>query len=269
MSSTKNWRSSLRRVNLYATHLLGTKATPVYVMTSIISFILAISITYGAYFIFYTFFAVILFALVLVIISTAARVIDDLNEGIASMILTAGLSRFEYILSWLISTVFYPVIIIALAALIPALVISPGALISYRVGPIGFVPPPLGMLIMTFSEQLYVNTMFALSFGIVYRRKSIAWVIAVMLTIIIPIISPMIGVAIALGMGPSSISYRYTNLVIYFMNFLFNPFYAYLSAYAFDPKDIVLPLLTIGISGVFGLIFTWALIYHAKHSMEA
>ncbi len=262
----RNWRKSYKRVVFYASHLLGSKAIAVYIITALFSLLIALSITYRIYAILTISSFFLIFVVSLVIMSVASGIIDELNSGVASMILASGLSRREYVLSWLLASIIYPVLIITLSLVLPALIINPEMLFEE----IRFTPfskmLSLGLLSVTFAEQVFINTIIAIGLGIIFRKKSLAWIVLVIFVILIPIIGTFISSLIIIPYGVYSSKLYY--MINYIINFFFNPYYACWFAYMYDPKSIILPLATISVSGIIGAGSFAILLSHVKNNME-
>jgi len=247
VSFTRNFQRSLKRAVFHASHVLSIKAKALYITTILISLLLSFGIMYRAYSIILPILFIIVIGLEFIIIAISGTLIDELKEGIAQMYLSAGISRFEYISGWLFASLFYPILTVVSAIIIPAFIISPETLVrEITISPYGSSSmPPLLLFSTALIIQIAEHVAIAISIAIYTKRKGLAWFILVLFSLILPFISFLIASLIYfMMMGPRYINPMDQQLIYSLITSIFSPLIA-LSSFPFNhpQKNIFLSLI--------------------------
>ncbi len=232
----------LARINKYILIVLGLLA----LINSLIAFY-TITPTYSivSFYILGTMF--FLLAISIGIVS----LLDELDSGRSALYLVAGLSRREYIISWIISTIVFPILGFLLSIVLPLTIINP-RLLMIEVDLIGYrgFSVPLYLILLSIAIQLFNNTSIIAFLSISLRNRVVAIVSSIFFSFLLPLVLSFIAFMI------------HTNDV-YHVLFFISPFYyvtmsnmAYVNAitYIFSciASFIVGVLFTIGIVGYVG-----------------
>ncbi len=129
MNYMRSYRELVNRIMLQSEYLLSLKATAIYIIAIIIGILFSLASIYRAYPIMSAFGFFLGILLVILLISIAGTMIDEVNEGQAQLYLATGLTRLEYVASWYIVSVVYPVLAVFLSIVLPVLIIDPSALL--------------------------------------------------------------------------------------------------------------------------------------------
>ncbi len=257
----RNYRELARRISTQSEYLLSLKATAVYVLSIIIGIVFSLATIYRAYPIMTAIGLFMGMILVILLIGIAASMIDEINEGQAELYLATGLSRLEYVASWYIVSVIYPIFAVFISIVLPMLIIDPSSLMM-RLYPssTGLVPTILSFSI-AISIQLFNNTSLGLMFGLLSRKKGVAYLTVVFIGFILPLILGIITSMLDAITGQYG-QHQY----IYLVMLPFNPLYSYMIfSYGTLRLSESFILITPFITGVISL---WIILYHAKNDLE-
>ncbi len=257
----KNYRELVKRIMLQSEYLLSLKATAVYIIAIIIGILFSLASIYRAYPIMSAFGFIIGILLVILLITIAGSMIDEINEGQAQLYLATGLSRLEYVVSWYIVSVIYPVLAVFLAIVLPVLIIDPSALLT-RLSPYSstLVPSILSFTI-AISLQLLDNITLGLLFGLMTKKKGIAYLTVIFIAFILP---AALGIIISI-LGAMTGNYdAYQSL--YLILLPFDPLFSYM---IFSSGSIRLSEAAILLPPVVTIIVSIILIlHHVKNQLE-
>jgi len=257
----KNYRERVKRIMLQSEYLLSLKATAIYIIAVIIGIMFSLASIYRAI----SFLAPIGFIfgsfLVLLLIIIAGPMIDEINEGHIQLYLATGLSRLEYVASWYIVAVVYPVLAIFLAIVLPVLIIDPSSLFT-RISPYSQrLVPTMLTFAFAISLQLLNNVSLGFLFGLVRKSKGAAYLVATFLAFLLPFILSVVISILGILTG-----YYEGYHAIYLLMLPFDPLWSY-NVFSYGP--IYLSETTILIPPIVTTIFSLILILnHAKHRLE-
>ncbi len=185
---------------MHSTYILGGKALPIYAVTIIFSLMFSIAIIYRAYGFVYGFAVLITVVVELLIVSIASTLIDEINEGTAQVYLSGGLSRTEYVWSWLVSSIFYPALALALSIILPAFIISPDTIFMDISMGYGHFYPAIGVYGSALGIQVFLHVLLSIIIGLHTRRKAYSILVVVFLAIIYPILVGFMTALLGIGM---------------------------------------------------------------------
>ncbi len=257
----KNYREPVKRIMLQSEYLLSLKATAIYVIAIIIGIIFSLASIYRAYPIMSAFGFIAGILLVILLITIAGSMIDEINEGQAQLYLATGLSRSEYVVSWYIVSIVYPVLAVFLAIVLPVLIIDPPALLI-RLSPYSStLVPTLLTFAFAISLQLLNNISLGLMFGLMTKKKGIAYLTVVFIAFILPV---ALGIIVSM-LGAMTGSYDAYHS-IYLILVPFDPLFSYMifsqgPIRLSDTAILLPPLVTTIISIVL-------MLHHAKNKLE-
>ena len=190
---------SLKRVLIHSTFILGGKALPIYVTTIIFSIMFSLAVIYRAYAMVLGISVFSVIVIEILIASIAASMIEEISGGTAQLYLSGGLSRTEYVISWLISAVVYPAIALTLSIVIPAFIISPMTIFKELYMGYGTVYPALGVYGVALGLQLFLHILLSMIIGVWTRKKSYSILTVVLLSMIYPFIVLFLTILLTAG----------------------------------------------------------------------
>ncbi len=256
----RNYREQVKRIMIQSEYLLSLKATAIYVIAIIIGILFSLASIYRAYPIMSVFGFVTGILLVILLISIAGTMIEEINEGQAQLYLATGLSRLEYVASWCIVSIIYPVLAVFLSIVLPVLIIDPSALLV-QIVPYSSLAPSILTFAIAISLQLFSNVSLGLMFGLMTRRKGIAYLTVIFVAFILPV---------ALGMIASMLGAMTGNYdayqAIYLILLPFDPLLSYM-IFSYGPlrlSEIVILLPPVATS----IISMILILHHAKNQLE-
>jgi len=188
VSFMKSFRRSVDRLIFNTSYLLRKRVLPLYTMIILFSIMTSLSIVYNTPAILYALTLLILVIVELLMIGMSIHVIEEIKTGVAEIYLVAGLSRREYILSWILSLIIYPAIALTLSIIIPLFIINPGMITEQAITG-GGLSTPLGLLACGAGVQLFTHTLIAILISIIKRDKYWGWIVIVLLSIGYPLLS--------------------------------------------------------------------------------
>ncbi len=200
MSSTRSFlkyfnRSglgSLNRIIIHSTYVLGSKALPIYAVSALFTVLFGLAVIYRVYYFISSFLTIFIVLVEILIVGVGSSVIDELREGTIQVYLASGLSRTEYIWSWILAVVIYPSIAIPLSIIIPVIIINPDILFT-EIRRYGItISPYMHMYVYALTIQLLLHMTWSIGIGIVKKNKSLAWLTVILLTIVIPLVSSIV-----------------------------------------------------------------------------
>ena len=233
----RSYRELVNRIMLQSEYLLSLKATAIYIIAIIIGILFSLASIYRAYPIMSAFGFFLGILLVILLISIAGTMIDEVNEGQAQLYLATGLTRLEYVASWYIVSVVYPVLAVFLSIVLPVLIIDPSALLIKLSPYSSQLVPSILTFAIAISLQLLGNVSLGLLFGLATRKKGIAYLTVIFIAFLLPLI---LGIIVSM-LGAITGNYdAYQGL--YLIMLPFDPLLSYM-VFSYGPLRLSEPLI--------------------------
>ncbi len=262
MSFMRSFQEQAKRVFHQVDFLLSMKARAVYVITIVLSIMFSLGIVYQVYAVIMSMMMLGIIILEILTVSIAGSMIDEINEGVAQIYLSAGLSRREYVSAWIFVSIIYPVLALLASILLPALIIDPGIILSsITMGSITMFPTLLEFA-LAIMIQVFNNITISLAIGLKTRSKGWCYFMIVFILIILPLAASMIGFFLAASTGNQNIIQH-----IYLVMLPFSPVTMYMMSMSSSllsiPKFVLL-LVPLSV-GFFALAYIFM---YAREKME-
>ncbi len=236
----------LARINKYMLVVLGLLA----LINSLIAFY-TITPTYSivSFYILGTMF--FLLAISIGIVS----LLDELDSGRSALYLVAGLSRREYIISWIISTIIFPVLGFLLSIVLPMTIINP-RLLMIEVNLFGYqgFSVPLYIILLSIAIQLFNNTSIIAFLSISLRNKIVAIASSVFFSFFLPLILSFIAFIVNIN-------------DVYHILFFTSPFY-YVTMGSTAYVNVITYTLSCIMSFVVGVLFAIGIVGYVGKYLE-
>ena len=190
MSYMRSYREVVNRVVSQASFLLAMKARATYVLSIIISIAISVGIVYRLQELVFMLLFISIVFIEFALLVIANSMIDELSSGEAQVYLATGLSRLEYVMAWITTSLLYPVLAIFLAFTTPILLLDPTLLFkpiiptTYSLG--AYVPTAFSFALAVVI-QILNNILVSLAVGLATRKKYASILVLAVITILVPI----------------------------------------------------------------------------------